>query len=164
MGYSGPRGGVAGVLHRAFRDAERTGGAPGERIADAAGERLTDRTKRRTPVLTGEARAAIRQKPTITIPIAEGHTVFETGAISRHARAEGIEYGTRPHVIEPKRAQAVETPLGPRARVLHPGTEGQHPFARAVAELEVELGRVADPIMRRWAAEVEAHIERHGRR
>jgi hypothetical protein len=50
-----------------------------------------------------------------------------------------IESDTKPHTIGPKRRRAnsrrqaaVLTPYGPRRAVHHPGTRGQHPWAKGV--------------------------------
>jgi hypothetical protein len=45
-----------------------------------------------------------------------------------------LERDTRTHTISPRRAKALLTPDGPRASVRHPGTRGQHPFEKGIAE------------------------------
>ncbi len=65
------------------------------------------------------------------------------------------------HTIKPKRADALETPEGPRAEVDHPGYSGFHPVAKAALDAEVHFDETPTPAAKRWAAETEANARRH---
>lgn len=93
-----------------------------------------------------------------------------------------IEFNTRPHVIRPradrrpasvvatgrprgtvKDGRAALTWRGPGGRVFarevhHPGTQGQHPFARAALQLTGTVGQVASEPMRRFKSELARSI------
>lgn len=52
-----------------------------------------------------------------------------------------VFYGTKPHVIKPKRAKALKTPYGYRKRVNHPGTKA-NPYLETALDNLVRSGRL----------------------
>ncbi len=99
---------------------------------------MTERAAEHTPRLTGRTAASFKPTPTRRT----GERVVG-GTHSNSFRARLLEHGTRPHRIEPKRSDALSTPEGPRAGADHPGTQPTHAVARAVAETEQALPRIA---------------------
>lgn len=81
--------------------------------------------RRYAPVDTGELRAGISAGP------AAGGTV-RVWSVAPHGLA--VEFGTRPHVIEPSSRRALTWPGGahPVTRVDHPGTRAQPYMRRAL--------------------------------
>lgn len=86
-------------------------------------EEIADDARRYAPVDTGALRESIQVE----------HDAPGRSRIAAYADyAAEVEYGTRPHVIEPDTKEALAWPGmvgGPYARVNHPGTEAQ-PFLR----------------------------------
>lgn len=138
----------------------RTWGPPTRRavmdLADAAGRELTDRAARNTPREHGNLARKWEQLPVVRTP--EG---AESGTRNPDYRALFVEEGVDPHELRPRRAEAIDTPEGPRASADHPGHQGAHMLARAAAEVEAELPGIAAPTLARWAAEVEERAARH---
>lgn len=131
-------------------------------MADKGGERLMEATKARTPIDTSfSPLPRSRPRGTARESIVRGPVRSHTSVIGRGYRVSVytedpvfpyIEWNTRPHTISPTPEHVVQAAAeGRRAmlrywsgglqfadRVLHPGTTGQHPFARAAAWLEAE--------------------------
>lgn len=82
---------------------------------------------------------------------------YTGGAETDDPIAPFVEWDTRPHLIEPVRAQALHFRMGGREvfakRVRHPGTKGAHFMARAAHQLEAEIDEMMDEELRRWARE-----------
>jgi hypothetical protein len=125
-------------------------------LAQAGGDALTEAAERNTPRRTGELAEKWRTLPVKVTP--EG---AQSGTENPDYRARFIEYGVDAHDLRPRRAEALETPEGPRGGAHHPGHEGTHPLARAAAEVEAELPAVAQPALSKWAAEIERAAKNH---
>jgi hypothetical protein len=138
----------------------RTWGPPTRRavmdLADAGGRELTDRAARNTPRESGHLARKWEQLPVTRTP--DG---AESGTTNPDYRALFVEEGVDPHDLTPRRAEAIDTPEGPRASADHPGHRGSHMLARAAAEVEAELPAIGAPALRRWADEVEERAARH---
>lgn len=95
---------------------------------------IADYTYRRmlelTPVKTGRLRDSIRKD------VDESRLQAQIGAVAKHAPY--VEFGTRPHLIEPVRARALCFTVGGEivfARLVrHPGTKPQWFVRRATEE------------------------------
>lgn len=132
------------------------------RMAQRAGSEMVKRTRENTPVDTGELRESWYQLPTEKTHFAVW-PAYRSGVASNVDYAPYVEYGTRPHVIEPRKPGGVLHWHDPRTgedvfarRVHHPGTKGQHMVAigAAMTEFQFEGGLVAD-ILDEWTNEVE---------
>lgn len=136
-------------------------------MAEKGGQRLMEATKSRTPVDTsysplgpsrprGTARESILRTPA-KLRRRVGGPAYVSVVYTEDPIFPYIEWNTRPHRIAPTpehRARAEAE--GRRAMlrffqngrlryaesVMHPGTVGQHPFARAAAFLEAESGHL----------------------
>lgn len=133
------------------------------RLADRAGEQMVQRTRENTPIDTGELRASWYQLPTNKTHFAIW-PAYESGVASNVDYAPYVEYGTRPHIIEPKKPGGVLHWVDPGSgedvfarRVHHPGTAGQHMIAigAAMTEFEIDSGAVVKDILDEWVSEVE---------
>lgn len=136
-------------------------------MAEKGGTRLMEATKTRTPIDTsfnpmGRSRPrGTARESVIRGPIRQHTTAAGRGYAVRVYTEDPIfpyiEWNTRPHIIEPTaehRARALAEGRqamlryfsggGVRfaARVMHPGTTGQHPFARAAALIEIEAAHM----------------------
>ena len=130
-------------------------------IADAAGAAMTEATRQHTPVKTGRTRDSWRQLPVRRVRHESGAAAYESGVTSSYYKARWLEEGTEPHRIEPKQAQAIDTPDGPRAGAEHPGTEPHYMTRKAAAEVEQALEEIAQPHLSKWAADIERRAKRH---
>lgn len=132
-------------------------------MADKGGERLADATRIRTPIDTsfsplprsrprGTARESIVRGPVRRHTSSVGRG-YEVRVYTEDPVFPFIEWNTRPHPISPTPEHRARAAAEGRqamlrfyagggikfaARVMHPGTTGQHPFARAAAYVEVE--------------------------
>lgn len=129
----------------------------------------------------GDTKAALRALQIATVSEAQARVPRKTGHLQRSIRpgtvndsyavveaktpyAAPVEFGTKPHVIEPKRARvlawAANTRLSGRARtasgrmffaarVNHPGTKAQ-PYLIPGAKAAVKKGKLKDAIVTRW--------------
>lgn len=81
-----------------------------------------------SPVKTGEYRASFRKERTRL----RGRAAVTVSNIADHALI--VEFGSRPHVIEPKNKQALYWPGArhPVKRVNHPGTPAHHVLRNAL--------------------------------
>lgn len=88
-----------------------------DKILDRVAEDIKDDAERMAPVDTGQLARSIYRR---------GHRVYVGTGHWHH-----VEYGTEPHVIEPRTKKALWWPGAhhPVARVQHPGTPSQ-PFMR----------------------------------
>lgn len=150
------------------------------RIADAAGDRMQELTKRFTPVdrsfgkdtsarPRGTARESIYRTP-VEERLGIAGATFRVRVVSDDPVFPYIEWNTRPHVIRPRPER------GPRARlswrtpsgrvfareVHHPGTQGQHPFARGELQVRGEVGRIARGPLARFERELVAKQRSRG--
>lgn len=129
-------------------------------IAQAGGHRLTERAAAHTPVRTGTLASKWRSLD-VTPAAEEGINGWTSGTENPDYRARWIEHGVEPHEIRPRRAEALDTPEGPRGGVEHPGHPGAHMLAQAAQEVELVLGEIAQPHLWRWAAQSERLAKRH---
>jgi len=96
----------------------------------------------------------VQTQATHTAPVKEGRlrgdiTVFpqtkaheiSIGNTSLIDYAVFVYYGTKPHVIEPKRKKALKTPYGTFKKVNHPGTKA-NPYLDDALEQVVRSGRL----------------------
>lgn len=137
-------------------------------MADKGGTRLMEAVKVRTPIDTSYSplgRSDGRPRGTARESI-------ERGSVRQHTSTRGrgyqvrvytddpvfpdIEWNTKPHVIEPTPEHKARAAAEGRQamlrywaggvrfarRVMHPGTTGQHPFARAEAFIEAETSHM----------------------
>jgi hypothetical protein len=139
------------------------------RGAARGGERLTTLTEMNTPVDTGRLRGSWRTKPVMLLVDSRGRTAARSGTETSVDYAPYVEYGTglwgpkgTPYEIRPKKPDGwlhwKDAKTGEDVfarRVMHPGSPGNHMVAIAVGILEGELDRVLQPLLLRWAAEVE---------
>ncbi len=107
------------ALNRTIRGASRN-------ELDARARQVMNRARVLAPVDTGRLRASIRIESRRTLAL---RTVYTIGSDVEYAPY--VNDGTRPHIIRPKRAQALRFVIGGRvvfARVVHhPGTKAR-PF------------------------------------
>lgn len=98
-----------------------------------------NRAKVLAPVDTGRLRASIRIESRRNLAL---RTVYTVGSDVEYAAA--VHDGTAPHVIRPRRAQALRFRVGGRivyARVVnHPGTRGRPFLDRALREVAAARG------------------------
>jgi Bacteriophage HK97-gp10, putative tail-component len=137
-------------------------------MADKGGERMTTHVKQNTPVRFGTLRASITQKLTVVYPTPRG-MAYESGAETEIEYAPYVEYGTglwgprhAKYEIKPKRPDGWLRWIDPvtgdpvfAKRVMHPGSPGNHMFLIGEALTEHEFEQFAEPILARWATEVE---------
>ena len=136
-------------------------------MADKGGTRLMEATKLRTPIDTsytpipssrprGTARESVQRGP-VKSRIVYGSRAYEVRVFTEDPVFPYIEWTTRPHLITPTpEHQARAAAEGRRAMlmfyahgrimwrpfVFHPGTQGQHPFARAAAFIQAEAAHM----------------------
>jgi hypothetical protein len=134
-------------------------------MADKGGEWLLDAVRTRTPIDTsssplgpsrprGTARDSLIRGPVRSHASARGRG-YQVRVYTEDPIFPDIEWNTRPHIIEPTAEHKAHAAAEGRqallrfwqgggirlaARVMHPGTTGQHPFARAEAFLEASAG------------------------
>lgn len=132
------------------------------RMAERAGAQMVTRTRENTPIDTGKLRESWYQLPTAKTHYAIW-PAYESGVATDVDYAPYVEYGTRPHIIEPKKPGGVLHWVDPGSgkdvfarRVHHPGTHGQHMVAlgAAMTEFETEGGLMRD-ILSDWVDAVE---------
>ena len=119
-------------------------------IAADAGDEMTRKAAANTPRQSGRTAGAWR-----TTPVTKTRNGYESGTENSRPEAVWLEYGTEPHDLKPRSAQALDTPEGPRAGARSPGTPALYPLARAAEEVEAELPAIAEPTLQRWAREIE---------
>jgi hypothetical protein len=129
-------------------------------IAGAAGGEMVRLAAEHTPKRSGRTAEAWRQLPVRRTRYGP-EVAYVSGAENPSYKARFLEYGTDPHEIEPRRADAIDTPEGPRAKAEHPGTEGHHMLARAAEEVDATLGSISQPHLSEWAAAIEERAKRH---
>jgi hypothetical protein len=148
-------------------------------IADKGADRLMEAVKTRTPIDTsysplpqsrprGTARESVvrgpvKQRSSPIGPRYEGRVYTEDPVFPY------IEWNTRPHIIRPTPEHIAQAAAeGRRAmlryfsgggiryarQVLHPGTTGQHPFARAEAFIEAEVSHMFDEELEQFARDL----------
>jgi hypothetical protein len=137
-------------------------------MADKGGERMTAHVRQNTPVRYGTLRASITQKPVTVRPSPRGDA-YESGAETEVEYAPYVEYGTglwgprhARYEIKPRRPDGWLRWIDPvtgdpvfAKRVMHPGSPGNHMFLIGGALTEHEFEQFAEPILARWATEVE---------
>ena len=100
-----------------------------QRVLEKAADYAEEEMRRRAPVRTGKLRRSIRKKVNLQALTAEVGPTVEYAVY--------VEYGTRPHIIRPVRAQALRFEVAGRVvfakLVRHPGTKPR-PFVRETAE------------------------------
>jgi hypothetical protein len=132
-------------------------------MADRGGEAMTEIARERTPLGPGKdyghVRESWRRKP-VTRESRPGGAGYASGVESDHYRARWVEWGVGPHNIDPKDAEAIQTPEGPRAAAHHPGYAGAHPVAQAAAAVDAGFGGLMRPEAQAWAREAEANAKR----
>lgn len=120
------------ALNRTMRGASR-------RELEIAARQVMNRAKVLAPVDTGRLRASIRIESRRTFTFRSVYTVG-----SDVSYAPMVHDGTRPHVIRPKRAQALRFRVGGRivyAKVVnHPGTRARPFLDRALREVAAQRG------------------------
>jgi phage gpG-like protein len=99
----------------------------GDKLPDAmelVGQFVKSEAKNLCPVVTSNLKNSIAHEVV-------GGTVARIGSPVEYAAA--VELGTKPHIIEPKNAEALKFEIGGKTvfakRVNHPGTQA-HPFLR----------------------------------
>lgn len=138
----------------------------GRAMAEKGGERLQEATQVRTPIDTSahgglpQDRVRGTARESVMVGPVRQHTASTGRGWQRRVFTEDpvfpfIEWNTKPHLIEPTlEHQARAAAEGRQAmlryysrgrvryapRVMHPGTTGQHPFARAAAFIQAEVG------------------------
>lgn len=105
---------IPGVMHNLDGRADRVIGAARAAVHDVSGAYSRGLTKRHT---TNRGRGCVKVIATA------GHSAV-------------LEFGSRPHIIEPKDKRALHWPGAdhPVARVHHPGTAAQHLLRNALRE------------------------------
>lgn len=120
------------ALNRTMRGASR-------RELEIAARQVMNRAKVLAPVDTGRLRASIRIESRRTFTL---RSVFTVGSDVSYAPM--VHDGTRPHIIRPKRAQALRFRVGGRivyAKVVHhPGTRARPFLDRALREVAAQRG------------------------
>ena len=101
---------------------------------ETTARQVMNRAKVLAPVDTGRLRASIRIEARRTLTL---RSVFTIGSDVEYAQM--VHDGTRPHIIRPKRAQALRFRIGGRivyAKVVHhPGTKARPFLDRAMREI-----------------------------
>ena len=91
--------------------------------------------KRAAPVRDGDLRDNITVFPQVRDnEISVGNSALIDYAVH-------VYYGTKPHVIRPKKAKALKTPYGYRKKVNHPGTKA-NPYLDNALDALVRSGRI----------------------
>jgi HK97 gp10 family phage protein len=120
------------ALSRTIRDASR-------RELEAASRQAVNRAKILAPVDTGRLRASIRVEARRTLTLRSVYTIG-----SDVFYAPFVNDGTRPHIIRPRRGQALRFTVGGRvvfARVVHhPGTRARPFLDQALRETALARG------------------------
>lgn len=112
------RAGIAAATHLPgiYRDLERRA----DRVISAAAFAVHEVTGDYRRGLERE-RTRVGRNPAVRVTATAAHSAV-------------LEFGSRPHIIEPKNKQALAWPGGrhPVARVQHPGTPALHPLRNAL--------------------------------
>lgn len=120
------------ALSRTIRDASR-------RELEAASRQAVNRAKILAPVDTGRLRASIRVEARRTLTLRSVYTIG-----SDVFYAPFVNDGTRPHIIRPRRGQALRFRVGGQvvfARVVHhPGTRARPFLDQALRETALARG------------------------
>lgn len=95
-------------------------------------KKLKSLIKAKTPVDEGVLKASWYETP-ITHPFPKWYV---SSVVTDVSYGPHVEFGTRPHVIEPKNGKALKFNGEFYARVNHPGYEGAHMVQRSAAEFE----------------------------
>lgn len=66
------------------------------------------------------------------------------GLVRATGAAHLLDHPTRAHTIVPRRAAALATPQGPRAKVVRPATRGKFYFEEAVAAVEPKVASIVE--------------------
>lgn len=146
---------VRGSFSEALKRGEEL--LPGEmrRLTGAVSELMVREVSRRTPIDTGKLVRSIEAIATTREP-SPGVTIYRGGAKSDVDYASFVEYDTAPHSID-----AVNTDnlvfwwkrrgvLFIGKHVNHPGTTGQHMFARGADAVEAQLDTQMEIMFARW--------------
>ena len=83
----------------------------------AVGSGIQHEAKKVAPVVTRNLKNDIKVYPKFL------QDAVEIGNSSIAPYAKFVHYGTKPHIIKPKRKKALKTPYGVYKRVKHPGTK-----------------------------------------
>jgi hypothetical protein len=152
----------------------------GRAMTEKGGQRLMEATKARTPIDTSARGGLPSDRPRGTARESVIRTAvkqhvstlgrgWQVRVYTEDPVFPYIEWNTRPHLIEPTpehkaRAEAegrqamLRYYQGGRvrmsARVMHPGTTGQHPFARAAAFIEAEVPHMFREELARFARDL----------
>lgn len=128
------------------------------RIADDAGDRMQALTKRATPVsarphkgrLPGTARDSVERSGVEDFIGPRGRAV-RVRVFTFDPVFPYIEWNTVPHDIPNAFGYGPLFGIGGRFEgKFHPGTTGQHPFARASMQVEAELPQLARPALKEF--------------
>lgn len=146
---------------------------PNDRFCRRACERGADAFKTnvetRTPIDTGRLRSSYATKPVARGMDERGDPMWTSGVETDVEYAPYVEHGTglwgpqhRKYEIRPKDPDGTLHWVDPRTgrdvfakRVMHPGSPGAHMFSVGAAATEAELPALLNPLLVRWAREVE---------
>jgi len=102
-------------------------------------DRIYEAARKNVPVRTGVLRASIEKGGL-------GNQLYVSMGNARAYYAPYVEYGTRPHVIYPRRAQALRFEVRGKTvfakYVRHPGTRPRYVMRRSVEEVLKEFRRI----------------------
>jgi bacteriophage HK97-gp10 putative tail-component len=105
-----------------------------------------------TPVDTGELMDSIQPKDVV-----ETRDEFSGGVHSDAPYASFVEDDTKPHRIPKEGSESKPISFWSNGRrvtvpfVMHPGTKGQHMFAKGVADMEAILPDQGEELIKDWA-------------
>jgi len=148
----------------------------GRAMTEKGGDHLQRATKERTPISTDPLGGLPRERPrgTLRESIVRGPVRRHTSPIGRGWQVRVytedevgpyVEWNTVPHPIEPippGRALRFYSRGAIRfaGRVLHPGTQGHHMFARAAAWLEAEVPHLFTAELARFGHDLTSRVRR----
>jgi len=154
--------------------------AAGRAMVDKGGEKLAEATRRRTPIDVSPSGGLPRERPrgTLRDSITRGPVRQHTSTLGRGWQLQVytedpvgpyVEWNTRPHEIRPTAEHVARAAAEGRQAMLrffhegqiryaavvhHPGTQGQHMFARAAAFLEVEVPHMFSEELERFGRDL----------
>lgn len=122
---------------------------PVDRFLDLAGEMIRTSAVTEAPVRTGDLRGDIT-----VFPKKKGEVSVGNSALIDYAKY--VYYGTKPHMIAPKKKKALKTPFGVFKKVQHPGTKA-NPYLERAFESIVSSGRL-ESLLGSFATEMEEEM------